>query len=71
MSTGTRFTTFHFSQANPLDDASRGSVPALLRRVAETIEGMGDIEVNDLVLHTELTSDGDRWPSLTVYYDER
>jgi hypothetical protein len=70
MSAGTRFTTFHFSQANPIDDPDKGSVPALLRRVADTIEGYGDVQVQDLVLHSEITEDGDRWPSVTVYYDD-
>lgn len=71
MTAKTHFTTHHFSQANPLDAADRESIPALLRRVADTIEDYGDIEVNDIVLRNELTQDGDRWPSMTVYYDER
>lgn len=71
MSAKSHYTTYHFSQANPEDDPDQGSVPLLLRRVADTIEEYGDIEVNDLLLHIEITSDGDRRPSLTVYYDER
>lgn len=70
MSTTARFTTFHFSQANPKDAPDVTSVPALLRRVAGTIEEMGDIEIQDLVMHTEITAEG-IWPSLTVYYSDK
>ena len=56
----------HFSQANPVGDGQR-DVPALLRRVAESIEALGPVDIQDLVMHTETTADGD-WPSLTVYF---
>jgi hypothetical protein len=56
----------HFSQGNPygpgMDD-----VPALLRRVADTIEDLGAVSVSDLVMHTEITGEG-YWPSLIVYF---
>jgi len=51
----------HFSQANPVGDG-QSNVPALLRLVAESIEALGPVEVQDLVMHTETTADGD-WPS--------
>ena len=31
---------------------------------------LGDVEVLDLIMHTEITEDGD-WPNLTVYFVER
>jgi hypothetical protein len=56
----------HFSQANPRG-RGQGNVPRLLRRVANTLAILGEIEVQDLVMHTEITPDG-AWPSVTVYY---
>ncbi|WP_221891310.1 hypothetical protein [Microbispora sp. KK1-11] len=44
-------------------------MPALLRRVATTIEELGQVEVYDLVMHNEVTDDGTDWPSITVYFD--
>ncbi|MFE9097259.1 hypothetical protein [Streptomyces sp. NPDC007264] len=60
------WTVRHFSQANPAG-AGQDDVPALLRRVADTLEGLGPVEVQDVVMHTEITADG-LWPSLTVYF---
>ncbi|MFJ8023205.1 hypothetical protein [Streptomyces sp. NPDC096311] len=60
------WTIKHFSQANP-EGAGQADLPALLRRVADSIENLGPVEVQDLVMHTEITADDDR-PSLTVYY---
>lgn len=65
-----KHTMFHFSQANPRG-VGQDSVPALLRRVAETLDEFGNVQVFDLVLHSEITSDGKNWPSLTVYYADR
>ena len=65
-----RCATFHFSQSNP-QGAGQDNVPALLRRVADTIDEFGDIDVSDLVLRPEVTSDGEDWPSITVYYHDR
>lgn len=61
-----KWTIEHFSQASPAG-AGQSDVPALLRRVADSIEGLGPVDVHDLVLHTEITADGP-WPSLTVYF---
>jgi len=57
-----------FSQANPAGPG-QDDVPALLRRVADTIEQLGDVEVLDLVMHVEVDG-GDHGyaPSLSVYY---
>jgi hypothetical protein len=57
----------HFSQANPRG-AGQGDVPALLRRVAETLAAYGELQVHDLVLHNTITEDGEDWPSITVYF---
>lgn len=66
MSERTSWTVEHFSQANPAGDG-QGDLPILLRRVADSIEALGAIEVQDLVMHSEITKDGD-WPSITVYF---
>ncbi len=60
------WTVEQFSQANP-KGPGQGDVPALLRRVADTLERLGKVEVQDLVLHSEVTEDGFDWPSITVY----
>lgn len=57
----------HFSQANPVGPGQE-DVPALLRRVATTLESFGAVDVLDLVLHTEVNGDGDH-PSVTVYFE--
>jgi hypothetical protein len=36
--------------------------------VADTIEQLGQVTVLDLIMHTEVTEDGD-WYSLAVYFD--
>lgn len=66
-----RYTIFHFQQSNPLGPG-KGNVPALLRRVADSIERMGDVEVYGLTLNPPtLRPDNDDWPSLAVYYDDK
>ncbi len=62
-------TVQHFAQANP-KGSGQDDVASLLRRAAETIATLGAIQVQDLVLHTEVTEDGP-WPSLVVYYVRR
>jgi hypothetical protein len=63
---GGKLTAEHFSQANP---AGRGQddVPSLLRRVAKSLEKIGPVDVQDLILHTEMTAEGP-WHSLIVYF---
>lgn len=62
----TAYTTLHFSQSNPAGPG-QADVPNLLRTVASSIEDLGPITVADLILHNEITADGN-WPSITVYY---
>jgi len=66
MSERTSWAVEHFSQANPAGK-DQGDVPALQRRVADSIDALGEVEVQDLVMHTEVTENGD-WHSLTVYF---
>ncbi|HEU0240544.1 MAG TPA: hypothetical protein VFR11_14885 [Micromonosporaceae bacterium] len=62
------WTVEHFSQANPSGSELEDDVPASLRRVADSIEGLGRTEVQDLLLHRQITDDGRNWYSLTVYF---
>ena len=56
----------HFSQSNPMGP-DQGDVPALLRRVAASIEDLDVVTVQDVAFQNEVTEDG-LWPSLTVYF---
>jgi hypothetical protein len=61
-----RYTMSHFSQANPAGER-QGDVPALLRRVADSITELGDVKVHDITFHTELL-DGKDAVTMAVYY---
>jgi hypothetical protein len=61
------WTIFHFSQSNP-NGSGQGDVPALLRRVADSIEALGDVTVEDITFSSEPTG-GERDLTMTVYYD--
>jgi hypothetical protein len=56
----------HFSQANPRGPGM-ADIPTLLRRVAATLQHLGPVDVQDLVFHSDVTEDGEHWPSVTVY----
>lgn len=58
--------TYHFSQSNPAGPG-QGDVPALLRRVADTVEGLGDVEVMDITFQSVPTADENDL-TMTVYY---
>ncbi|MCH5671015.1 hypothetical protein [Streptomyces gilvus] len=60
------WTVHHFSQANPRGPGC-DSAPALLRRLADTIEALGPVEVQHIVIESEMTEHG-QWRSGTVYY---
>ena len=60
------WTISHFSQSNP-DGVGQGDVPALLRRVADSIEALGDVQVADITFTSEPT-DGEDSLTATVYY---
>jgi hypothetical protein len=60
------WTVFHFGQSNPAGPG-QGSVPALLRRVADSIDELGDVVIQDITFHSEVTGDEDDL-TMTVYY---
>ncbi|MFH8613058.1 hypothetical protein ACH4D5_36880 [Streptomyces sp. NPDC018029] len=60
------WTVRHFSQANPAGSGC-DSVPALLRRLADSIDALGPVEIQDVVISSEATEHGPWW-SGTVYY---
>jgi hypothetical protein len=62
----TTWTAQYFSQSNPAG-AGQGDVAALLRRVAESIDRLGDIDVQDVTFSTEVRDSEDDL-SMTVYY---
>ncbi|MFI6106683.1 hypothetical protein [Streptomyces sp. NPDC051310] len=65
-STPKHWTVRHFSQANP-EGPGCDSAPALLRRLADSIEALGPVEVQDMVFDAEMTEYGP-WRSGTVYF---
>jgi hypothetical protein len=56
----------HFAQSNP-SGAGQGFVPALLRRVADSIEALGDVDVQDITFSSVPTGEEDDL-TMTVYY---
>jgi hypothetical protein len=60
------WTIFHFSQSNPSGEA-QGDVAALLRRVADAIESLGDVQVQDITFASTPTGAEDDL-SMTVYF---
>jgi hypothetical protein len=61
-----KWTIFHFSQSNAAGDG-QGDVPPLLRRVADTLEELGDVQVQDVTFSSEVT-EGEDDLTMTVYY---
>lgn len=62
----TDWTINHFSQSNPVG-VGQGDVAALLRRVARTIDDLGDVTVQD-VTFTSRPDDGEDDLTMTVYF---
>lgn len=60
----------HFSQSNP-EGPGKGDVPALLRRVADSIEALGEVEVYDITFSSVVGVEGEDDLMMTVYYDRR
>jgi len=56
----------HFGQSNPAGPG-QGDVPALLRRVADSLGELGDVTVQDITFHAEPTA-GEDDLTMTVYY---
>jgi hypothetical protein len=63
------WTMLHFSQSNPTG-ADQGDVAGLLRRVADSIDGLGDVTVEDITFHAEATAVEDDL-MMTVYYQSK
>lgn len=61
-----QWTINHFSQSNPAGKG-QGFVPALLRRVADSIEALGDVNVQDITFSSQVTGEEDDL-TMTVYY---
>ena len=61
-----KWTIWHFSQSNPAG-VGQGDVAALLRRVADSIDELGDVQVQDVAFHSEVTGEEDDL-TVTVYY---
>ena len=62
-----KWTMFHFSQSNP-DGDGQGDVAALLRRVANSLDALGDVQVNDITFASKVTGAEDDL-EMTVYYE--
>ena len=62
-------TVSSFSQSLPLGD-NQGNVPALMRHVAKTIETLGEVDILDIIMHSDIENSED-WPSFTVYYSKK
>jgi hypothetical protein len=58
---------FSFAQSNP-DGPRQGDVPALLRRVADTIDSLGDTYVMVITFHAVATADEDDLLMAVYYY---
>ncbi|GAB3143309.1 hypothetical protein GCM10027258_30080 [Amycolatopsis stemonae] len=66
---GPGWTVEHFSQSNPAGPG-QGDVAALLRRVADTLDELGDVQVQDIAFASAAT-EGEDDLTMTVYYDRR
>lgn len=58
------------SQVNPAGEGQQ-SVPALLRRLADPIEQLGEVDVHDISFHMELDDDAEGRPTATVYFQHK
>ena len=52
------WTILHFSQSNPAG-AGQGDVASLLRRVADSLDGLGDVQVQDVAFRSAVTANED------------
>ena len=56
-----------FRLHNPVDEPGHRSVSTLLRRTADAVDALPDVEIEHLVVHFDVTAAG-RVPTVTVYY---
>jgi hypothetical protein len=61
-----KWTSWHLSQSNPTGPGE-GDVAALLRRVADSVDALGDVQVQDITFHSQVAN-GEDDLSMTVYY---
>jgi hypothetical protein len=55
----------HFSQSNPACEG-QGYVAGLLRRVADSLDDLGDVDVRDITFQSAVTEGDDL--TMTVYF---
>ena len=60
------YSVLHFSLSNP-DGEGKGDVVKLLRSLAENVELLGDVQVQDITFGSEVSADEDDI-HFTVYY---
>jgi hypothetical protein len=58
---------YHFTVATARGPAQE-DIANLLRRVADTLDQLGALDVHDITFHVDWTEEGS-WPSMTVYYE--
>ncbi len=63
---GDAWTILHFSLSNPIGPGE-GDVAKLLRRVADHVDTLGDIQIGDITFNSQPTS-GEDDLTMTVYY---
>ncbi len=64
-----KWSIFHFSQSNR-SGPGQGNVPNLLRRVAESVDALGDVQVSDITFARYPTDDEDDL-RITVFYHRK
>jgi hypothetical protein len=65
-----KFQMWHFAKANPVGP-DRENVPVLLRRVADSIEELGDVDISDICFHNDFDIGGEPNVHMVVYYTPR
>jgi hypothetical protein len=58
---------FHFSLSNP-SGPEQGDVSRLLRRLADHLDELGDVQINDITFNSQPTADEDDL-TFTIYYE--
>ncbi|HEU5356440.1 MAG TPA: hypothetical protein VFU65_18335, partial [Actinocrinis sp.] len=59
----------NFALANPIGPG-QADVPAFLRRLADSVQAHGPIEIQDIVFRMEMDDEGVDLPTATVYFHE-
>lgn len=61
-----KWTISHFSLSNPVGPGE-GDVAKLLRSLADSVESLGEVHVEDITFESQVTA-GERGLTFTVYY---